>query len=297
MRILVPLDIIHPVDGTVDALASLTDLKQADIRLLYVRELLPSYEAVMGAEAEFNDDWGRQVEAQARTFLDTVQARLKPLAASVSQEIVSGSPAMMIETVARDEKCEMIALTPGHKNAVEKFFIGSVTSKVVKHGLGTVVICRPGQSKELRNVVIGVDGSENSKFAILRAVKQFRLQDDNVRVTIVHAVDVADGLKMVSPAEFIGQVVNNLLLEGETFLADAKRVLAENGVKKTEVVMKEGDATDIIIETAKALPADLIIIGAQGHSAIQHFLLGSVSHRIAVGAPCTVAVVKPEKLK
>jgi nucleotide-binding universal stress UspA family protein len=298
MRILVPLDIVHPADGTVDALASLIDLKQAEVRLLYVREALPSYEAVIGAEADFNDDWNHKVESQARAFLTKVQEQLKPLVGQISQEIVSGSPAMMIETVARDEKCDITALTPGHKNVVEKFFVGSVTSKVVKHGPGTILICRPSRTiDQNQNVIIGVDGSENGKYAIRRALEQFNLRQDNVRITLVHAVDVADALKMVSPAEFIGQVVNNLLLEGETYLADAKRVLAENGVQKTDVVMKEGDPTSIIVETAKALPANLIITGAQGHSAIQHFLLGSVSHRIAVGAPCTVAVIKPEKAK
>lgn len=298
MRILVPLDIVHPADGTVDALASLIDLKQADVRLLYVREALPSYEAVLGAEADFNDDWNHKVESQARTFLGKVEEQLKPLAGKVSQEIVSGSPAMMIETVARDEDCDVTALTPGHKNVVEKFFVGSVTSKVVKHGPGTILICRPSRGVgQFLNVIIGVDGSENSKYAITRSVELFNLKRENVRVTLVHAVDVADALKMVSPAEFIGQVVNNLLLEGETYLADAKRILADNGISKADVVMKEGDPTSIIVETAKALPADLIVTGAQGHSAIQHFLLGSVSHRIAVGAPCTVAVIKPEKAK
>lgn len=297
MKILVPLDIVHPADGTVDVLASITRLKEADVRLLYVREALPSYEAVIGAEADFNDDWNHKVESQARTFLSKVEEQLKPLSGKVSSEIVSGSPAMMIETIARDEQCDITALTPGHKNIVEKFLVGSVTSKVVKHGPGTILICRPPRAGEYQNVVIGIDGSENSKYAIMRAIELFRLREDNVRITLVHAVDVADALKMVSPAEFIGQVVNNLLLEGETFLADAKRILAENDFKKVDVVLKEGDPTTIMIEVARALPADLIIIGAQGHSAIQHFLLGSVSHRIAVHAPCTVAVVKPEKTK
>lgn len=297
MKILVPLDIVHPADGTVDVLASVFDLKQAEVRLLYVREALPSYEAVIGAEADFKDDWSHKVESQARTFLAKVEDRLKPLAGKVSTEIVSGSPAMMIETVARDEKCDVTALTPGHKTVVEKFIVGSVTSKVVKHGPGTILICRPVRTGDYQNIVIGIDGSENSKYAILRAIELFKLKADNVRITLVHAVDVADALKMVSPAEFIGQVVNNLLLEGETYLADAKRVLAESGFTKTDVVLKEGDPTTIVIETAKALPADLIIIGAQGHSAIQHFLLGSVSHRIAVHAPCSVAVIKPEKVK
>ena len=90
-------------------------------------------------------------------------------------------------------------------------------------------------------------------------------------------------------------IENNLLLEGETFLAEGKNILAEHGLKRVDCVLKEGDPATEIINLAFASEADLVVIGAQGRTAVQHFLLGSVSHRIATRCPCSTAVVKPER--
>ncbi len=127
---------------------------------------------------------------------------------------------------------------------------------------------------------------------MMNAVKTFGLNTRNVNVLLFHAVDVADPVKYVSPVEFISKLEQNLLMQGETFLAEAKRMLSEAGVKNIEIALKEGKPSLEIIAVAKAMPADLIIAGAEGRTAIQHFLLGSVSQHIAMHSPCAVAIVK-----
>jgi len=54
----------------------------------------------------------------------------------------------------------------------------------------------------------------------------------------------------------------------------------------------KGDAAQTIIEYAEEPQCDLIVLGAQGHSDIEAFLLGSVSFKIATYAPCSVLVIK-----
>ncbi len=50
-----------------------------------------------------------------------------------------------------------------------------------------------------------------------------------------------------------------------------------------------------ITEEAKAVGADLIVLGAKGHSAVNRILLGSVSDFVATHAECSVVVVRPGK--
>jgi universal stress protein A len=142
--------------------------------------------------------------------------------------------------------------------------------------------------------VVGVDGSTNAKEALLKAVELFHLDKRDVNVLLVHVVDVADPIRYVSPIEFISAIEQNLILEGETFLADAKRLLADAGVNKVDFVLRKGKPANEMIAAAKELSADLIIIGAEGRTAVQHFLLGSVSHRIAMHSPCAVAIIKKQ---
>lgn len=296
MKILFPLDMTNPVSTAIDQVAAILPLADSEVYLLYVNEAWPAYENLLGAQGEFADDWRTQVETAAQKKLSEAESLLKDKCKKVHKEIVSGPPAMMIETVARDENCDVIILMPGKHPVIEKALLGSVSSNVVKHGSGTILIIRPlaQYPTDLINVLIAVDGSKNSKEAMLRAVEIFQLNKRDVNVLLFHAVDVADPVKYISPVEFISRVEQNLILEGETYLADAKRLLADAGVKKVDIALKQGKPSHEIVDVAKSMSADLIIAGAEGRTAVQHFLLGSVSHAIAMHAPCAVAIVKRE---
>lgn len=294
MKLLLPVDIVHSAKPSINELKRLVDLKNAEVTMLYVKEELPSYESMIEGLADIKEKYHNEVQSKAQTYFAEYEPQLKPLCQSLKTEIVSGPAAMMIETVARDEHCDMTALTPGVHPKIEEFFLGSVSSKVVKHGPGTVLICRSNGKvpEKISKVIIGVDGSQQSQYALREAVKLFKLKESGAEITLIHVVAVADVLKLVSPVEYIGIVENNMLMEGETFLANAKQMLAEQGIEKVFCVLKEGDPATEILNLAKSLPADLVVTGAQGRNAVQHFLLGSVSHRIAMHAPVTTAVVK-----
>lgn len=296
MKILLPLDITNSIDLLIDQMSAIVAIADAEIHLLFVNEAWPAYENVLGSSGQFSDDWRNQADLKAQERLTEAAAKLEGKCAKVTKEIVSGPTAMMIETVARDEACDMTVMMPGRHPAVEQFLLGSVSGKVVKHGPGTILIMRPLEKNidSLKNVLIGVDGSPNAKEAMMKAVEYFGLAKRDVNVLLVHSVDVADPIKYFSPVEFISRIEQNLLMEGETYLADAKRMLSEAGVKKVDVALKEGKPASELLTIAKAMPADLIVAGAEGRTAVQHFLLGSVSHRIAMHAPCAVAIVKRE---
>lgn len=53
----------------------------------------------------------------------------------------------------------------------------------------------------------------------------------------------------------------------------------------------EGDPFNVIIETARDLDADLIVIGARGLSMLEGIFLGSVSEAVVKSSPCPVLIV------
>jgi nucleotide-binding universal stress UspA family protein len=64
---------------------------------------------------------------------------------------------------------------------------------------------------------------------------------------------------------------------------------------KTEGVVKCGRAYAEIVEAAKELPADLIVMASHGHTSLAHVLLGSTVERVVRYAPCPVLVVRSRK--
>jgi nucleotide-binding universal stress UspA family protein len=295
MKILLPLDLIQPVEPIVAALAAYLDLAACDVKLLYVHELLPAYENALRASGNFSDDWQKEWDSTARGKLAQAEKLLAGKCKSVSVELVNGPTSMTIENVAKDHGSDMTVLTPRKKSGAEKFFGGSVSSKVVQHVPGTVLILRSMPTK-LSSVVVGYDGSESAKHAIGAALTQFKIKAAE-KVTVCHAVDLAEPIKLIGPLEYVSALEQNALMQGEVYLAEAEKLLSAGGVKKVDLQLIEADPAEGVITMAKDSSADLVVIGAQGHSAVSHFLTGSVSHKIADHSQCSVAVVKPTSRK
>lgn len=58
----------------------------------------------------------------------------------------------------------------------------------------------------------------------------------------------------------------------------------------------EGHAGQTIVQQATEMQADLVVVGAKGHSLLGRVLLGSVSDFVATHADCSVLVVRPTQL-
>jgi len=67
--------------------------------------------------------------------------------------------------------------------------------------------------------------------------------------------------------------------------------LAETKHCTGEVLLRTGDAHDVINATAKALGADLIVMSTHGRRGISRALLGSVTELVVRTAPCPVLTV------
>jgi nucleotide-binding universal stress UspA family protein len=60
---------------------------------------------------------------------------------------------------------------------------------------------------------------------------------------------------------------------------------------QVEFVLKEGRPGNEIVDTAKELGIDLIVIGHQGRSALGSLLLGSVAQYVVNHTPCPILVI------
>jgi len=59
-------------------------------------------------------------------------------------------------------------------------------------------------------------------------------------------------------------------------------------------ILRDGHAARVILSEADATGADLIVMGARGHSTVGRMLLGSTSDSVATHARCSVLVVHPD---
>ncbi|MGO9614426.1 MAG: universal stress protein [Dissulfurispiraceae bacterium] len=87
--------------------------------------------------------------------------------------------------------------------------------------------------------------------------------------------------------------VNNLYrAEIEGVMEGVKASLEERKVHADTIILEGGNPADVIVDQAKGMGFDMIVVGAMGKQATERTLFGSVSQRIAANAPCSVLVVR-----
>jgi universal stress protein A len=110
----------------------------------------------------------------------------------------------------------------------------------------------------------------------------------------VHLVNVI-GIPALGVAE-IGVAVTSTMIEsmvtGNQEALDALVARRRGDTRIGQVLMKTGDARDMIDEAAKEVGADLIVMGTHGRRGFSRALLGSVAETVVRTAPCPVLTVR-----
>jgi len=142
-------------------------------------------------------------------------------------------------------------------------------------------------------VLIATDGSENAFQAakLLARLPHNGPLEVHVLTVIYMPPDDSGGLAYSWLPEFI-EAEEERARAG--FASIAALFSGEEVV--TEHLICHGHVGHMITEEANRLEADLIAIGAQGHSALARVLLGSTSDFVATQAACSVLAVRPDAL-
>lgn len=144
------------------------------------------------------------------------------------------------------------------------------------------------------DVIVPVDGSKYSQWA-LDWVAQLSLAS-TAKLKALHVVDLVSLRAPLTPHPVV--VWNEAIIEAETkrLAAEGKRIAAQTQEQvgalklKAKVVVERGAPGATILKHAKK--TSLIVMGSRGLSALDRFILGSVSGKVVHHAPCSVLVIK-----
>jgi nucleotide-binding universal stress UspA family protein len=139
----------------------------------------------------------------------------------------------------------------------------------------------------MKKILIGHDGSKYSQKALKKAVEMATQLGSSI---VVLSVIPELRLTELSPLD---QTRFQEALEAETkkILERVKVSLKKKSVP-VKTVIRQGNAAELILETAKKLRVGLIVIGSHGRHGVERFLLGSVSTNVVEHADRPVMVVK-----
>jgi nucleotide-binding universal stress UspA family protein len=133
------------------------------------------------------------------------------------------------------------------------------------------------------SIVVGVDGSDSSRQALIWAVHYAELISAEVTAVISWSYPTGYGIGAIAADWNPGEDARDLLTE--TIASVLGRDIA---VPLTQVV-QEGNAAQVLLDQAR--DAQMLVVGSRGHGGFAGLLLGSVSAHCAEHAHCPVLVI------
>lgn len=145
-----------------------------------------------------------------------------------------------------------------------------------------------------KSILVPTDLSEGAEEALDYACELARKLD-----ATIHLVNVI-GIPALGVPE-LGVALTATVID--SMIADNQKAIDELAARKCagsnlgQVLLKTGDARDVINQTALEVGADLIVMGTHGRRGVSRALLGSIAEVVVRTAPCPVLTVRRHKTK
>jgi nucleotide-binding universal stress UspA family protein len=264
------------------AVARLASGFGANVHILHAIEPLPN--------------WSMESQQQEkREPLNQLAAEMASLQAHVSEpRIEMGPPASTILRIARELDVDLIVLGAGDRTGLFRIAGGPTALAVMEHAAAPVLAVRPGPPPlSFKKILCPVDQSRTSAQGLRNAIRLARtLGSELVILTVVPDVSY-----LIAAAE-TGKLANAKLEFEAKWRAEFERFVAAIPTHevKTTTELRFGKAHEQIVAVAQELQADLLVMGATGHTGLARMLLGSTTRRVLEQLPTSLLVVKDQDL-
>ena len=241
------------------------------------------------ADREFDTEYA---DGDARIALDAYLERaLDPdVAAGVERRTACAlAPAALLDAATN---ASLLVVGARGNGALKGLVLGSVSRHCLNHATCPLAVVRAGPrlraAASTERIVVGIDGSEGSRAALLWAVDEALARHATLDALLTWHLPYVGGYPYSGPSFDPGALEDDArtTLQGLVASTDNAGLVAP----VNEVVLL-GDAAAALVDASSG--ADLLVVGARGLGGFAGLLLGSVSHHVANHATCPVVVIPP----
>jgi nucleotide-binding universal stress UspA family protein len=287
--------ILVPLDGST----------RAERSLPWARTLAPSAEVILVRAVERHGSGeipGLVLLAEAEAYLLRMAKEFAPQARTIPRE---GSAAAVILDIANETAVDLISLTTHGAISPEHYSLGATAEKLM-HASEAPLLIVPGWTPSppkprIRKLVVPLDGSAASEM-IVPLARQIA-QEHQAEVVLTHALpeteeQIAKGTyRGDAPLTFeLQRAVERRHEELAAHFRGKAGELSKDRVR-ARFVMAPGRVPDAVLELAATEAADLIVMSAHGHGALQRLLFGSVAGKLIRRSPIPVLVARHDALR
>ncbi|AXF56928.1 universal stress protein [Salicibibacter kimchii] len=289
-HILVAVDGSEPSD---QALMKAIDLAKTYNAALLINHVIDARSFPVMAGPHQQELWG-QYNKTAEELLE--KSKRKAEAAGLEQVLTvlrNGNPRFEIpEEMTKEYDVDLLIVGESGRNAAERMIIGSITEACMRRSPTDVLTVKNETSATLyRNILVAVDGSEQSEQALATAVKLANIHE--ATLTIAHVSEWGTFAKDI--AFYQQTYAAEVQKDSENMLKKYKEQAEDQGMTNVQTILRSGNPR---LEIPRVLTVendiDLLITAETGQHAVSRFFTGSVAESSVRRSPCDVITVKKE---
>jgi len=214
----------------------------------------------------------------------------------VESIVRSGEIEMEIQVTARARKADIIVVGKHARPAVERWFIGSTTDRLLRRSATPLLVIGEGKRStppNIRRIIVTTDFSEGTEDAFAYGLSLG--QEAHASLVFLHVM-------RPTPVAIIPPLLPTVLEPQQS--ADQVRQELENRVPadaregcSVETRVEAGEPYREILNVVQQTRADLVVMNIHGKGGLERALLGSTAERVIRGAPCPVIAIPPGKTR
>jgi nucleotide-binding universal stress UspA family protein len=145
--------------------------------------------------------------------------------------------------------------------------------------------------KAIRTILMPTDFSESAASALEWA--QALAQAFEAKIVLLHAVDMVSYVWIpAGPASVPAPVPQDVEKRIMDVAQESLHTLAAKAPEVSRRIIRRGHPREVILEVAKEVDADVIVVGTHGRRGVSHLFIGSVAEHVVRHAPVPVVTMR-----
>lgn len=283
-KILVPLDGSNLAESALPPAAFIAAVFQAEVILIHVVENRPPEE--VHGEPHLTD------ATAAEEYLEKTALQAFPEEVTVSSHVHMGDARGVAETITEhinEMGIDLVVMCTHGQGGVRKFLFGSIAQQVIGLGSRPVMLIQPKSSGETglfkcAHILAPLDGDPIHEQALDLAIRLAGSCSASIHlVTIVPTTRTLPGEEAATAILLPGSTSAILDLaeqHAERYLHALMEKMGDQGIAVSFEV-RRGDPAEVIVETARRIEADLVVMATHGKAGTKAFWAGSVAPKVS----------------
>jgi len=298
--ILLPLDGSRIAEQALPVVGTIAHRGGTKVHLASVVPQVPVFPA-SGEESVPDPGLEQELRDQLTEYLrSTAEALETTHGVEVTYALLDGSPAQALADHARAKRVGLIVMTTHGHSGINRFWLGSVADRLLRWAKVPVLLLRPTDGAlqtEFRRTLVALDGLTEGELVLGPAIELGSLCHDS-QFTLVQVVEPPVALitrMAMHPAKMRPHWAELQENCARSYLERVAKPMRTRGLHVSTQMISAGGIGEQILGLARAIGADLIVVGTHGARGVERMLLGSVADKVIRGASQPVLVVPTRK--